>query len=507
VTVGQVAPDPSAAFNCGSTFTFAQASTGAGPSHAVTSGGILTSWSINTTSEMGQKARLVVVHPLSGTTYSVLGTTDIQDLTPSLLNESLPARIPVHVGDTLALSPDPEGTFMSLSGVHCVFPTADTADVVRSGSNPVGSTVDLPGPSSKERLNLAATIEPDADADGYGDESQDTCPSSAAVHAGPCPTGSTRIGQTAEPNVPCDQATYVPTGVSWGSSYTVPSAGVLTSWQVQAPNGPDPMRFKVLRPGAAAGGYQVIAESPLISVTGGGIRSFPFRLTVQPGDVIGLYSDGNAGLCGRFTTSSSDAFGFVNVDDVAPGDIRTYNPGVLFRFDLAATVEPDADGDGFGDITQDSCPSDPKLQSCPPAAQAFAAISKVGQSARRWRLGKKLLRVSRKSRIPVGTTFTFTLDKPASVTLEFSRIRTGRKVRGECRAATRRNRSRPRCRRITFASHPTVKGHAGVNRVRFQGRVSRRKTLLPGRYTLTMNAFVVPGLLTASRPLRFTIVK
>jgi hypothetical protein len=267
------------------------------------------------------------------------------------------------------------------------------------------------------------------------------------------------------------------------------------------------MKFKVFRATATAGEYQVVAESPLINVTGGGLQSFPFRLTVQPGDAIGLYSDSNAGLCGRFTTSFSDVFGFVNVDDVPPGDIRTYNPGALLRLDVAATVEPDADGDGFGDITQDSCPTDPTRQSCPATLRAFPKISKVGQSAKRWRKGNKLLKISRKPKIPVGTTFTFTLDEPASVELEFSRIRKGRKVGGHCGPVTRRNRNKPRCSWITFASKPVVKGHAGVNRVRFQGRVSRKKKLVPGRYTLTMNAFVVPGLFTGSRALRFTIVK
>lgn len=507
VTVGEITPEGTTPTgNCGSATHFAQAGTGHAPSYAIPVDGVLTSWTTRAAAGPGQKLRIDVLHPSGGATYSVVGTSEILDLHESAVNDDLPARIRVHPGDVLALSPDPEGAAMSPSGVFCGFDTTDNGDVLNTGLVPFTDPLTLPGVVTKRRLNVAATIEPDADGDGYGDESQDTCSSDPAVHAGLCASGSTRIGQTAVPNVSCDQATYVPTGVSWGSSYTVPSAGVLTSWQVQAPDGPDPMKFKVFRPSGAAGAYLVIAESPLINVTGGGIRSFPFRFTVRPGDVIGLYSDSNAGLCGRFTTSLSDAFGFVDVDDVAPGVIRTYNPGVLFRLDVAAAIEPDADGDGFGDVTQDFCPADPTRQVCP-AARAFAAISKVSQSAKRWRRGGKLLRISRRHRIPVGTTFTFTLDQPASVRLEFSRVRNGRRVGGHCAPATRRNRSKPRCRRITFASSPTVKGHAGVNRVRFQGRVSRRKKLVPGRYTLTMDAFVVPGLDTSSSPLRFTIVQ
>jgi hypothetical protein len=266
------------------------------------------------------------------------------------------------------------------------------------------------------------------------------------------------------------------------------------------------MKFKVFRPSGAAGGYSVIAESPLINVTGGGIQSFPFRLTVQPGDVIGLYSDSNAGLCGRFTTSFSDAFGFVNVDDVAPGDIRTYSPGVLFRFDVAASVEPDADGDGFGDITQDACPTDPARQACPPA-EAAAVISKVGQSAAKWRRGNRLPKISRKRKVPVGTTFAFTLDKAAATRLAFSRATTGRRVRGRCVPVTKRNRTAHRCRRSVAAGPLRLAGHPGVNRVRFQGRLSRSKTLRPGTYALTITATLPSGLASAPRRLRFTIVK
>jgi hypothetical protein len=510
VKVGQVAPDPSAAFNCGSTFTFAQASTGsAGPSYEVPGDGILTSWSINTTSETDQKARLVVVHPLTGSTYAVVGTTAIQDLPASFLVDRLPARIRVHAGDRLALSPDPEGTFMSLSGVHCAFPTSDASDVVRSGSNPVGSTVDLPGPSANERLNLAATVEPDADSDGFGDESQDACPSDGAAHVAPCSAGPTTIGQTFEPTVVCDQGTQVPTGVSWGNSYTVPGAGVLTSWHVQAPSGgrTDPMKFKILREAGALHLYTVIAESPLLNISGGGIQSFPLRVTVQPGDRIGLYSDGNVGYCGSFTASLSDTFDYLFNTDLPLGTTNAFNSGnVLFRHDVAATLEPDRDGDGFGDITQDLCPSDPTRQACPPAELA-AVISKLRQSASRWRMGKKLPSISRKRRVPVGTTFTFTLDKAATARLVFSQAKPGRKVRGKCVPATRRNRKGRRCRRTAVAGTLRLAAHAGVNRVRFQGRLSRAKRLKPGRYTLAITATLPSGTASAPKAISFTIVK
>jgi hypothetical protein len=51
------------------------------------------------------------------------------------------------------------------------------------------------------------------------------------------------------------------------------------------------------------------------------------------------------------------------------------------------------------------------------------------------------------------------------------------------------------------------KGHAGTNRVSFQGRISRTKKLAPGEYLLVITATEAAGQHTQSRALAFTIVK
>jgi hypothetical protein len=43
--------------------------------------------------------------------------------------------------------------------------------------------------------------------------------------------------------------------------------------------------------------------------------------------------------------------------------------------------------------------------------------------------------------------------------------------------------------------------------VRFQGRLTRRKRLTPGTYTLTITATVAAGVASPPKTLRFTIVK
>ena len=81
------------------------------------------------------------------------------------------------------------------------------------------------------------------------------------------------------------------------TAYTVPAAGVLTSWRAQAPAQPhaDPMKFKVFHPTGNPHEHTVLAESALENPTGGGLASLLIRVPVQAGDLIGLYSHGNNG--------------------------------------------------------------------------------------------------------------------------------------------------------------------------------------------------------------------
>jgi hypothetical protein len=57
-------------------------------------------------------------------------------------------------------------------------------------------------------------------------------------------------------------------------------------------------------------------------------------------------------------------------------------------------------------------------------------LTGVHESNRRWREGLKLARTTRRKHargLPVGTTFSYTLNEPASVTLTFTQPRSGRK--------------------------------------------------------------------------------
>lgn len=143
----------------------------------------------------------------------------------------------------------------------------------------------------------------------------------------------------------------------------------------------------------------------------------------------------------------------------------------------------------------------------PAPSTAAPKLSGLRQSHSRWSEGSKLAKLTaRRGSIPTGTTFSFTLNQPATVTFTFTRLVSGRKVAGKCRAQNRGNRRHALCKRRVTAGALRLPGHAGLVKVAFQGRVSASKRLRPGAYALAVVARVERR---ASRPatLRFTIVK
>ena len=158
-----------------------------------------------------------------------------------------------------------------------------------------------------------------------------------------------------------------------------PSAGVITQWKVNVIPVPVsiPQTLKVLRPNTAAKTVQVIGEAS--GTAGGGSNAFNTRIPVQAGDRLGLFDGGTFGalLCELPGTSFLGAF------EGGPG-VGTTVPFVEFpaeaRIPVSAVIEPDADGDGYGDETQDKCPQLASAQTeCPVVTlDLSSAIKKKG---------------------------------------------------------------------------------------------------------------------------------
>jgi FG-GAP repeat len=129
-------------------------------------------------------------------------------------------------------------------------------------------------------------------------------------------------------------------------------------------------------------------------------------------------------------------------------------------------------------------PVQPKPPLPPPTETSLPpVVQHVRQSAARWREGNRSARISR-AKTPIGTTFSFSLNEQATVTFSFAKGVSG-----------------PKVGKITFT------GHSGTNKVAFQGRISAKKRLKPGRYTLAITAANSAGMRSAPKSLSFTIVK
>ncbi len=134
-------------------------------------------------------------------------------------------------------------------------------------------------------------------------------------------------------------------------------------------------------------------------------------------------------------------------------------------------------------------------------------ITSLRQSAKRWREGNRLPRISRNAKPPVGTTFSFSLNERAAVTMSFTRVVSGRVVGGKCVAGDRRNQHRRACKHTVAAASVSFTGRLGASHFAFQGRISRHKRLNPGLYTLILSATNSVGVRSTPVSLSFRIVK
>ena len=206
-----------------------------------------------------------------------------------------------------------------------------------------------------------------------------------ALAAGPASAATTRIGAVAEidarskpdpiTSAQGDNTWTVQVGEATGT-YAVPAGyGVITAWSHSTGNGSGAVTFKVYRP-LGSGGFLVLAANAR-TVSANTVHDFPVQIRVQPGDRIGI-STTQVEVAYR-SGDPSDLMGMFQFrgGDPPPGTTAAQDgpPFVGYRVDVAARVETDADGDGFGDDSQDNCPTSAASQgACPGVVlPAFAA--------------------------------------------------------------------------------------------------------------------------------------
>lgn len=149
------------------------------------------------------------------------------------------------------------------------------------------------------------------------------------------------------------------------------SHGVITSWQVRVGPGLSPLaqQLGVFRAVNGGSEYTKVAESA-IETFGVGSEQLPTRIPVQAGDFVGLHGPLETFVCDEQENATSALF----EGGIALGETKAFKVESGVRSPVGAIVELDADGDGYGDASQDRCPESAVFQtSCP-----FVALS-VGE--------------------------------------------------------------------------------------------------------------------------------
>jgi hypothetical protein len=103
--------------------------------------------------------------------------------------------------------------------------------------------------------------------------------------------------------------------------------------------------------------------------------------------------------------------------DLAAGSAATFNPSTSVgrRTDVSAVLEADVDGDGYGDTSQDACPTDastagPCFLAAPPGTPPYTKLTKKPKAEVKTRKAKAKVKV-RFASVPAGASFQCKLDK------------------------------------------------------------------------------------------------
>jgi hypothetical protein len=282
---------------------------------------------------------------------------------------------------------------------------------------------------------------------------------------------------------PCTIASDIEPSEPNGDPYSggAPVNGVITSFRIRAKaTKPTPLTFEIaeVNPVSGTNGDAAIASAvatgPAVTIAPVSdeaesvpIQQFAGRVPVRVGQHLAVDTSGEIETT---YNSSGDKFSYV----FAPPLGATPQGSVTATGELLvqATIEPDADNDGFGDETQDQCPTQAATQGpciAPPAPPATVAVSGLKATA-----GK----------------VSYSLSTAATVHFDLAKRTVGRKAGAKCVKVTKANRAKPHC--VSFKA--VGAGFAGTGAAGAQTvQVPGASKLGPGVYRVTLTATDAAG--------------
>jgi hypothetical protein len=176
---------------------------------------------------------------------------------------------------------------------------------------------------------------------------------------------STEVGQTtASPDFGVATPVAPLSTVPGTPSYATPD-GVLTSWRFHSSSdaAAGAVRLKIFRYTGTGLAFQVLAESSLKTLAPDTAYEFKERIPVDTGNLLGLTAVDDAEVGITVAGTPQNRLAQFGGGDIPPGQTGTATIAWPDRRpSVAATIESDADNDGFGDDTQDKCPVDRSTQ-------------------------------------------------------------------------------------------------------------------------------------------------
>lgn len=207
-----------------------------------------------------------------------------------------------------------------------------------------------------------------------------------------------------------------------------------------------------------------------VDANGSAVTDCHFTITPAPA------SEANA--------ACAPAPGSGNGPDPVAATVSGLTPGTTYTVTLTASS---GQGTSTGAIVAFTTPSATTTTTTSPGGTSSRRlrISKVSETANRWRAGPHKATIARKQ-APIGTTFTLTLNRAAALRLTFARREPGRRSGRRC-VAPASARHGTRCARWVHAGTLALHGHAGTDKIHFEGRLARGR-LRAGIYRLTIGA-------------------
>ena len=224
-------------------------------------------------------------------------------------------------------------------------------------------------------------------------------PGMAAVTLGPTDTAAPPSGLTGCGASDCTFANRAGPGLT----IAAPFDGVLVRWRIQTATATATWRLRVVRQVSSGPAlFTAAGTGAAETVMPGAERTFSTRLPISAGDLIGVDGPPSATAPLAYRSLAGGTFGRWNpplIDGESPGRATTGSGGGFVGL-YNADLEPDADGDGFGDETQDECPTDASTQAeCMPPETTIT------------RAPKDKLKAKKKTK---KATFEFTSSEPGS---------------------------------------------------------------------------------------------